>query len=723
MSISDEILKLIENGVKNWDEIYTILQEKHSKSSISMAKSRLLKSKKIIEEEINGIKTLQINHSNHNEEELISDVDAYMFEHSNEIREYFKYSITKNPDNRTFNIREFCMNFPHLMELNDIIINNPFEARDKLTEIYLETYSELYDHEPELPILISNPIGRTKQPHKILKDDLNKLVEFECSIVQASKPKLRTKKVELICMQCGTTITIELGIWDDYLKISKKMRCPNPSCNAEGMAVNKRELSNIQEVIVQSLGDYSNGGDQLRTIFIEDMEQIYSGKIRVCAVPIEKHGKNGTSDIFFYATHYELIDDYHVEIDDEDINNIKKVAEDKQVIEKISKAMFNRIHGNELVKKVVFLQQIKGTKKEMDRHNINILLISDPGAGKTTLMDQLREYENVSYVNGTTATAPGITGAVIKRATEFGENWIIKPGALPQADGGTICIDEFTANKSLHTTLLEPLESQRVHIDKAGINTYLPAECATLAACNPRHGKFNSDKSVMEQIDILPQVLDRFDLVIPLKAQSQKKEFIDLARFIIKRGNNDVKGIKEKIEINGVEISKEFIQKYIAYAKELRPIINEEAESIIANAFYELNKKANFSTRQLKATIRIAEAISKAKLKEEVDAEDAREALDIVVKCLELTSYDPEKGFDVDKVFGIPSEKRNKLDTVLDIIKECGENKEDNLVHVDEIYDMAESYGIDADELESLLELLKKRGEIYSPRFRYWKIT
>jgi len=721
MSIPEEILKFINQGMTEWNEIYNILQEKYSKNSISMAKSRLLKAKKIIEEEVNGIKILSINIQK--EEELISDVDAYIFEHSNEIKEYFKHCITKNSDNRTFEIKEFCMNFPHLMEINDIIINNPFEARNKLTELYSETYSEQYDNEPELPISISCPIGRTKQPHRILKDDLNKLVEFECSIVQASKPKLRTQKAELICMQCGTKTIIELGMWDDYLKISKKMSCSNINCNAEGMAVNKRELSNIQEVIVQSLGDYSNGGDQLRTIFIEDMEQIYSGKIRVCAIPIEKHGKNGTSDIFFYATYYELIDDYHVEIDEEDINNIKKVAEDRQVIEKISQVMFNRIHGNELVKKIVFLQQIKGTKKEVDRHNINILLISDPGAGKTTLMDQLREYENVSYVNGTTATAPGITGAVIKRATEFGENWIIKPGAIPQADGGTICIDEFTANKSLHTTLLEPLESQRVHIDKAGINTYLPAECATLAACNPRWGKFDPDKSVMEQIDILPQVLDRFDLVIPLKGQSQKKEFIDLAKFIIKSGNNDVKGVKEKIEIKGVEISKEFMQKYIAYAKELRPTINEEAGDIIANAFYELNKKANFSTRQLKATIRIAEAIAKAKLKEEVEAEDAKEALDIVVKCLELTAYDPEKGFDVDKIFGVPAEKRDKLDTVLNIIKECAETRENDIVPEEEIYEIAESYGIDADDLESLLELLKKRGEICSPRFGYWRIT
>ena len=227
----------------------------------------------------------------------------------------------------------------------------------------------------------------------------------------------------------------------------------------------------------------------------------------------------------------------------------------------------------------------------------------------------------------------------------------------------------------------------------------------------------------MEQIDILPQVLDRFDLVIPLKGQSQKKEFIDLAKFIIKSGNNDVKGVKEKIEIKGVEISKEFMQKYIAYAKELRPTINEEAGDIIANAFYELNKKANFSTRQLKATIRIAEAIAKAKLKEEVEAEDAKEALDIVVKCLELTAYDPEKGFDVDKIFGVPAEKRDKLDTVLNIIKECGESRENGLVPDDEIYEIAESYGIDADELESFLELLKKRGEICSPRFGYWRIT
>ena len=93
MSISEEILKLIENGITDWDEVYDILQKKYLKSSISMAKNRLIKTGKITEETINGKKILSINIMDINpNEDLTSDVE-YLLEHQHEIKEYFKHII------------------------------------------------------------------------------------------------------------------------------------------------------------------------------------------------------------------------------------------------------------------------------------------------------------------------------------------------------------------------------------------------------------------------------------------------------------------------------------------------------------------------------------------------------------------------------------------------------------------------------------------------------
>ncbi|UXM84815.1 hypothetical protein [Methanococcus aeolicus] len=104
MSISEEILKLIENGITEWDEIYTRLINHHKKNAVSMAKNRLIQQGKIKEEVINGKKILSMQ-----EEELISNIEAYTFKESNEIKEYFKHTLHQNPDNRTFNIKElYC---------------------------------------------------------------------------------------------------------------------------------------------------------------------------------------------------------------------------------------------------------------------------------------------------------------------------------------------------------------------------------------------------------------------------------------------------------------------------------------------------------------------------------------------------------------------------------------------------------------------------------------
>ena len=63
---------------------------------------------------------------------------------------------------------------------------------------------------------------------------------------------------------------------------------------------------------------------------------------------------------------------------------------------------------------------------------------------------------------------------------------------------------------------------------------------------------------------------------------------------------------------------------------------------------------AQITARQLEAAIRIAEAHSKAKLKDVVDEEDASEAISIITESLKEIAYDPETGqFDVDKISGV----------------------------------------------------------------------
>ena len=57
------------------------------------------------------------------------------------------------------------------------------------------------------------------------------------------------------------------------------------------------------------------------------------------------------------------------------------------------------------------------------------------------------------------------------------------------------------------------MEQQTISIAKAGIVCQLQSKTAILAAANPIDSKYNSKKSVIENINMPPALLSRFDLI------------------------------------------------------------------------------------------------------------------------------------------------------------------------------------------------------------------
>lgn len=61
--------------------------------------------------------------------------------------------------------------------------------------------------------------------------------------------------------------------------------------------------------------------------------------------------------------------------------------------------------------------------------------------------------------------------------------------------------------------MLEAMEQQTISIAKAGIVCQLNSRTAILAAANPVNSKYNPRKSVVENINLSPALLSRFDLI------------------------------------------------------------------------------------------------------------------------------------------------------------------------------------------------------------------
>ena len=95
------------------------------------------------------------------------------------------------------------------------------------------------------------------------------------------------------------------------------------------------------------------------------------------------------------------------------------------------------------------------------RANAHVLLLGDPGVGKSQLLRAAAAAAPHSvYVNSTTSTSAGLTVSVAKDVVT--NDMAFEAGALVLADGGVCCLDELDNMAAEHRTLLEVMEQQQV---------------------------------------------------------------------------------------------------------------------------------------------------------------------------------------------------------------------------------------------------------------------
>ncbi|CAB3289816.1 DNA replication helicase protein MCM [Methanocaldococcus lauensis] len=698
------------------------------------------------------------------------DEEVFRSYYEYKIKSFIKEELANNLIKNNifeFDIEKFLMHFPDACEVNDLIIERPKEIEEIILDIFKEAYVELFGEDKELEkiqIAFKNPKGCEKLIEDISSSDINKLVKFEGVIVKAGKVCALLKRACYVCPRCGN---IKYKTIHNYFELPKVI-CNNGDCKEE-MVIDYEESTyiNIQELEIQQPIDLmKNPDDPPRSIkvFLENSPGIYSGRVDVVGTVLKKKTKPKIPvfEIFVKSNYVKIAESYQkIEVRDilgneELIETLNEIGKKKNIIDILSNFMISQIKGYDLVKKAIFLQQIKGAFKFLPdgtplRRDSHILLITDPGIGKTTMLRRIaRLFPQNAYASVTTATGGGLTANVIREATEIGDGWVVKPGVFVRANEGTACIDELTVDKNVMKYILEAMESQTIHVNKGGINVKLPARCAVLAACNPKRGRFDRNLTVIEQIDIPAPLLSRFDLIFPLMDIPNRKEDEEIAEHIlnthIETATKDYK-ILGSIDIDGIVVDEKLLKYYIIYARScayieenqdlylgefdetklIMPYLTEKAKKMIKKYYLEMRKLGEgdnpipITARQLEAIIRIAEMHAKARLSDKVEDIDAQVAINIIDDCLKQVAYDPETGtLDLDKIAGTPKSRRDKMDAVLNIIREIVSLRDDGLAPEEDIYEKAESIGLSEKDVESALEYLKKAGDIYNPRIGFW---
>ena len=630
-----------------------------------------------------------------------------------------------------------------IIDFSDLLRFNP-----DLSEVLLEQPEEVIKA-AELAVTefdVSSPIRirfkNLPESQRILIRDIrskhiNKFLLIEGAVRQKSDVRPQVTSAKFECPSCGNIINV--------LQLDSSFKEPSRcGCGRKGkFRLLSKELVDAQGLVLEEVPENLEGGAQPKRINILLKDDLVSpmserktnpgskiklsGFVKEIPIILRTGVKSTRFDLMIEANFVESIEEdfYELTISPEEENAIKELSKDRNVYEKIIKSLAPSIYGHNKVKEALLLQLVGGVHKvrrdgAITRGDMHVLLVGDPGAGKSQLLKRINLVApKARYVSGKGISAAGLTATVVR--DEFLKGWSLEAGAMVLASNGICCIDEMDKmTPEDRSAMHEALENQTVSISKANIQATLIARTTVLAAANPKFGRFDPYGILAKQIDLPPALINRFDLIFPIKDLPEKTRDELLASHILNLHQNP--------DLQEQEIDTDFLKKYIAYARQnAKPALTDSALEEIKNFYVEMRnqegseeeaaKAIPISPRQLEALVRLAEANSKVRLSDKVTKRDARKAIELLQYCLQQVGLDPETGkIDIDRIStGISSSQRSRILIIREIVDDL-ENKVGKTIPIEDILREASMKKIDEKDVEEILEKLKRSGDIFEPK-------
>ena len=484
----------------------------------------------------------------------------------------------------------------------------------------------------------------------------NKWISTKAMIKNMTDVRVDLKQASYICRECGTQNLVNITDPNQSETIPKYCRSPDCAGTSKSMFLDKDtsiyrnyKLLKLEEPLELRSG---GGTREFKAIVLDYLASPFhklkvGDVVNVCGTfKIEPRKSKGRSDGYEFLIHVHNItpvDDVFEDsrISEEDVAEIIELSKREDIFELLWKSLAPEVYGYETIKKGLILQLFEGNRptsdtfktNHMDRWTIHILLIGDPGIGKSQLIQTMKKRapKNIT-ISGTNTSQAGLTVSTVK--DELTGTWTMEAGATVLADTGVLCIDEYDKlSPSAQKSLNEPMEQSTVSSAKAGLVQTMSARTSILAGANPKYSKFDPYKSYREQLDIPDSNLPRFDLIFTLEDEVDEEKDSQLADALL---NKDF--ILDESEIMDVDL----LKKYITWIKaNCFPVLSKDAKILLREFYVDTRKTASESSdgkpitpRDLKALERLTIARAKCEFRQEATVKDVIEAIDIYKEAL-----------------------------------------------------------------------------------------
>ncbi|KAF9346794.1 hypothetical protein BGX26_001692 [Mortierella sp. AD094] len=574
------------------------------------------------------------------------------------------------------------------VKLHSLLIDYPAEVLPLLDFTLNEYFDEIH---PEVDLrgdsLMIRPfsLGKTVNTRELGPEDIDRLVTVKGLMLRTSSIIPNVKKAFFQCLICDQTVTSEA----DRGRITEPTKCPRQECgalNSMSLIHNRGEYADKQVCRMQEMPESIPDGQTPQSISLvvhDDLVDVCKpgDRLEITAVfrgvPVRVNPRQRTIKALYRTyldvVHIKKTDKKRLTID-EDIANqdgkrptyqsgdeiqvqsedmiakIQEISMLPNLYETLARSVAPSIFEHDDIKKGVLLQMFGGTNKTFQkagspryRGDINVLLVGDPGTSKSQILTYVHKIAPRGvYTSGKGSSAVGLTAYVTRDPDT--RQLVLESGALVLSDGGICCIDEFDKmSDATRSVLHEVMEQQTVSVAKAGIITTLNARTSLLAAANPIHSQYNHKLPMVDNIDLPPTLISRFDLLYLVLDIVNEQSDRRLARHILSLYLEDAP------ETGGTQIIPiETLTSYISYARNhCHPVLDEDASSTLIQCYLDLRKlgggkQITATTRQLESMIRLAEARAKLRLSNTVEKADVEEASRLIREGLKESAMDPQ---------------------------------------------------------------------------------